>query len=236
MKRGVIFDVGGVLAYDVWEHLLCDRPPQSLVDPVSIAADPKFAGPANQLAQLDNVGNELWSRFDCVKGDPGTLENDYWQQFLAHPQCPPALTSVPVSTFISKTEEFIRPVNPDQTTLLLEWIVRKGVYLGICSNNNEFWFLRQVTKLGLYRFFGPNNITLSCHHEINKRDYRLFHIAAHAVGLHPTECVFVDDRKGNVSRSLECGMTGVLFPSEQFASQPQHGAEYLWGRLDAILA
>jgi FMN phosphatase YigB (HAD superfamily) len=226
MIRGVIFDVGGVLAYDVWEHLLCD--PSG--DPLSVSA--KYQIPASQL---EKIGATLWSKFDRVKGDPTTLENGYWQQFLSLAQGYPALSSVPVGDLVTLSEVFIRPVNKEDTTQLLEWLVTKGVHLGICSNNNEFWFLRQMQQLGLYRFFSPKRIILSCHYGITKSDYRLFHIAADALGLHPTECVFVDDRMGNVSRSIDCGMTGVLFPTEQFPAKAQRGAQYLRRLLAEIL-
>lgn len=233
MKRGVIFDVGGVLAYDVWEHLLCDPAPKNknAPDPVSISAE--YGVPDDQLRE---IGKELWGRYDDVTGDPLKLERDYWQAFVSHPRCPDALTSVPIQTFIDKTNDFIRPANQDMATRLLEWLVSKGVRLGICSNNNEFWFRYQATTLGLYRFFAPSSITLSCRHGITKGDFRLFHIAGHSLGLHPTECIFVDDRMSNVSRSVECGMTGVLFPSEQSESEPQHGAEYLRRLLERIFA
>jgi FMN phosphatase YigB (HAD superfamily) len=190
--------------------------------------------------QLWELGEDLWKRFDKRKGDPGDLEQDYWCQFVQHPRCPPSLRPLPPPTFIDKTDAFIRSVNAGKTIDLLEWLVAKGVHLGICSNNNEFWFLRQAMKLGLYRFLCPSHVTLSCHHGVTKGDAKhgdfwLFLIAAHSLGLHPTECVFVDDRPDNVFYAVQCDMTGVLFPTEQLASKPQHGTEYVRRLLEAIL-
>jgi len=226
MIKGVIFDVGGVLAYDVWEHLLCDPPG----DPPSVSA--RYNVP---IKELETIGEDLWRNFDRVNGDPESLEIDYWQQFLERSRAFPQLNAIEVPDLVKMTDDFIRPVNRDETTHLLEWLLNKGAYLGICSNNNEFWSLRQMHKLELYRYFAPSRVVLSCHHEITKSDHRLFHIAANALGLHPTECAFVDDRMGNVLRSIDCGMVGLLFPAEQFPAKPQGGAWYLRRVLGEIL-
>ena len=184
---------------------------------------------------MEKIGKDLWAKFDRVEGDAEVLENDYWQQLLNHPQCPQALKSVQASTLLAMTEDFIRAVDQQESTHLLEWLVDEGIHLGICSNNNEFWYRRQMRKLGFYRFFCESNVTLSCHHGITKKDHRIFQIAAHSLGLHPTECVFIDDRMGNVTRSVECGMTGIFFPTEQFPDKPQRGAKYLGRLLSGIL-
>ncbi len=223
MIKGVIFDVGGVLAYDVWEHLLCDPPG----NPMSISA--KYGIP---VADMERIGADLWRHFDRRKGDPDSLEQDYWQEVL---QRVPQLSSVPLADCLSVTDEFIRPVDGMETVALLEWLLHKGIYLGICSNNNEFWALRQIRKLDLYRYFFPSAVILSCHHGITKSDPGLFHIAADALRLHPRECAFVDDRMGNVSRAVDCGMTGVFFPTEQSPAKPQRGARYLRRLLDGVL-
>lgn len=216
--KGVIFDIGGVLAYDVWEHLLCD-------DPLSISA--KFNIPADEMKE---IGQKLWYRFDCRSGNPDKLEEEYWIEFLKQCKGYKKIESVHVSDLCGMTDPFIRPVNAEETDELLRWLTDRGVRLGICSNNNEFWFHRQFTKLGLYSFFSPNKITLSCRHGINKSDQRLFHIAVDALGLHATQCVFVDDRIGNVGRAIQCGMTGVLFPADD-----KRGAVYLRSLLAKII-
>jgi len=218
MIKGVIFDVGGVLAYDVWEHLLCDPPG----DPTSVSA--KYGVPADQM---EAIGDALWRAFDCRAGNPDELEKEYWDQFVERSRAFPQLTSLPIQDFLSMTDDFIRPVDPVGTTGLFEWLTNKGVHLGICSNNNEFWFRRQAQRLNLYRFFPEKNVTLSCRHGFTKSDSRLFHVAVAALGLHPVDCVFVDDRMGNVSRSIDCGMVGIFFPTEQFPAKPQRGAQYL---------
>ena len=229
MKRGVLFDVGGVLAYDVWEHLLCDPPPRNSADPVSISA--KYDVPTTQLELL---GRHLWKQFDKIPGDARQLELEYWHRLLAHGQCPAKLKTVPVSDFIAMTDDFIRPVNQAETVALLQSLKDRGIPLGICSNNNEFWYEAQEAKLGLRNFF-DGHITLSCHEKTTKATDEIFCTAARRLGLPPSDCIFVDDRMDNVSRAVCCEMTGVLFPTEQFASKPQNGAQYLRRLLDSIL-
>ena len=226
MIKGVIFDVGGVLAYDVWEHLLCDPPGA----PRSIAVE--YGIPPEKLEQ---VGQELWANFDRRGGDPDDLEKEYWEQFLGRVRGFPGLANVTVPDLVAMTDAFVRPVSEHETADLLAWLTRKGVCLGICSNNNEFWSTRQMRKLRLYRYFSPNRVILSCQHGITKSDHRLFHIAADALRLHPTECAFVDDRMGNVSRAIDCGMLGLLVATEQFPAKPQGGTRYLRRVLEEVL-
>src|SRR5262245_61183104 len=95
--KAVIFDIGGVLAHDVWEHLLLD----------------KTDGVASKYGLLEDdvkrVGKELWKRYECtsvaqlqavaLNSLPGLtstylpssepqqdildkMEQDYWRRFI----------------------------------------------------------------------------------------------------------------------------------------------------------
>jgi HAD superfamily hydrolase (TIGR01509 family) len=221
MIRGVIFDIGGVLAHDVWEHLLCDPPG----DPLSVSA--KYDIPVDKIR---DVGQKLWAKFDRRKGDPDALEKEYWAEFLQQFKGHQQLSHVKVSDLCAMTKDFVRPVNEKEMNDLLEWLTDRDIHLGICSNNNEFWFRRQAERLNLYRFFSPNKIALSCWEGINKGDLRMFHIAADKLGVHPSNCVFVDDRMSNVERAITCGMTGILFPTGD-----KRGAAYLSSLLRQLI-
>lgn len=93
----------------------------------------------------------------------------------------------------------------------------KGIRLGICSNNNEFWFRRQMDTLNLYQYFNPSGIILSCRVGVSKssKRYEMFHTVVKAMGLLPSELVYVDDRDPNVQRAKECGMEGFEFNETQ---------------------
>lgn len=212
MTKGVIFDVGGVLAHDVWEHLL-------LSVPNGIASKYKLSSEA-----VKKAGKKLWEDFDKRKVVPPddwmSFEKEYWRKFKSEfPQLP---TSVTVDSLITMSSDFILPVNAEEMDPVLARLRDQGVSLAICSNNNEFWYQRQRDKLQLDRFFPSANVTLSCHEGVTKADVKLFYIAATKLGLQAEDCVFIDDRVDNIDRAVACGMTGILFPSGAPA-----GARYL---------
>lgn len=204
MIAAVIFDVGGVLVHDVWEHLLLDEP-DGIASKYSLDRD-----------QVRRVGKLLWEAFayrpETQYNDWQTLERQYWRQFIEFfwDEHPPS--SVSVDNFIRMTDSFISPVDAEMISLLEE-LQAKGIGLAICSNNNEFWFRRQMDKLSLHRFFSPSRVILSCRIGVSKSSSRfeMFHAAVDALRVAKSQCVFVDDRKGNVERAKQCGIVGVPF-------------------------
>jgi len=210
--QGVIFDIGGVLSRDVWEHLLYDPPEDK--KPLSVSA--KYGIPGQEIKEF---GERLWYDYDRNDGDPDTLEREYWTRIRDRF---PQLAGVQTDELCKMTEDFIHPVHKDGMSHLLKWLTEKKIKVGICSNNTKFWFPRQIKKFDPYGFFLTESIILSCDKCINKSDLRMFEMAVQSLHLEPAECVFVDDRFGNVERAMKCGMTGVFFPTDK-----QTGAEYL---------
>ncbi len=112
---------------------------------------------------------------------------------------------------------------------VLKRLQAHGLGLAICSNNNEFWFRRQMDNLRLHRFFSPEKTILSCRIGVAKSSlgFEMFHAAADSLGLRPSQCAFVDDRQGNVDRAKELGMQGLFFdnkkqdPAKQIDNQLQ---------------
>ena len=70
-----------------------------------------------------------------------------------------------------------------------------------------------MEKLGLYEFFDPQMIILSCRVGFSKSSPRLemFRAAINAMETDAAKCIFIDDREGNISRAQESGMRGILF-------------------------
>jgi len=205
--KAVIFDVGGVLAHDIWEHLLLDEP-NGVASEYSLDKD-----------QVKKVGKLLWEAFayrqETQHNDWRALEREYWSLFIEFfsKQLP---QNASIDTFIQKTDDFVKLVQGAQgesAIPILERLQLNGVDLAICSNNNEFWSRRQMDKLDLHRFFSPSRVVLSCRAGVSKssRHFEMFHAAADAVRLPKSHCIFVDDRDGNVERSRQCGMFGILF-------------------------
>src|SRR5689334_641621 len=107
---------------------------------------------------------------------------------------------------------------------LLKDFMRKKISLAICSNNTDFWYKRQIEKCGYNRFFDNSQIIISCHLGVSKSglDLEMFKAAANSLGVDCDSCICIDDRYDNIQQALNCGMTGVLFPSET-----KHGVKYL---------
>jgi HAD superfamily hydrolase (TIGR01509 family) len=206
MTGAVIFDIGGVLAHDVWEHLLLDN------DGI------RSKYPNLGENELERIGKLLWEAFaylpETQRSNWQALERRYWRQFIKYfgRQLPP---NVSPEEFIQMTDKFIKPV--EGMIPLLDRLQSKGIDLAICSNNNEFWFRRQMDKLGLHRFFSPSKIILSCRIGVSKSSprFEMFHAAADALRVIKAKCVFVDDRDENVKRARQCGMIGILFTNAQ---------------------
>ncbi|TVL96615.1 MAG: hypothetical protein CV087_23550 [Candidatus Brocadia sp. WS118] len=210
MIKAIIFDIGGVLAYDVWEHLLLDKEE-------GIAALHHL----NPQAVWE-YGKVLWEEFAHLPAgnekERKMLEAAYWKKFSKK-------FSLPHSPehFINLTDKFIQPV--EGMTPLLEKLKSSEVMLAICSNNTEFWLHRQVEKLGLTRFFRPENVISSCKIGVSKSspNYEMFRAVINSLnGITPFSCLFIDDRWPNIQRALEFGMKGIIFPAES-----KHGAAYL---------
>lgn len=208
--KAVIFDIGGVLAYDVWEHLLFDKPdgicatlslnPEKVYQAAKVLWDNYSYYPANTLEECNQLEVECWTQFSEKLG-----------------------LLLPPSYFIEFTNRFIQPV-PGMRQIVEE-LRAAGLELLICSNNNEFFFKRQMSMLCLEDFFPDHKkIILSSRVRVSKSDLSLqmFRAVIDAMSCRPEECLFIDDRDENIERATECQIPTILFPTEA-----AFGAAYL---------
>jgi len=209
MIRAIIFDIGGVIALDVWEHMLVDH--------------------ENSLAkkyQLDHYkvfqyGKILWEEFSYLKASQSSewdeLEKKYWKKFTSKFNIDDSIDEI-----INLTDKFILPLNGMVT--LLDQLSHKKIKLAICSNNIEFWLQRQISKLKLYNYFELPNIIVSCRTGISKTSpgFEMFKEAVKALKVEKEHCLFVDDRLENIELALKFGLKTILFPHES-----EFGAIYL---------
>ncbi len=213
MIQAIIFDIGGVIAYDVWEHLFLDD------DGV------RTKYPQLDKDELFRFGKATWETFaylpETPQSDWRALERHYWDAFIMffRDQLP---TSASPDEFIEMSLKFFRPV--EGMNALLEKLCAQGLTLGICSDNNEFWYRRQAEKVGFTKFFDSDKIILSCRLGKSKRSaqFEMFEAVTNAVGVPKQNCGFVDDRATSIERAQEFGMMGILFPSHAV-----FGAEYV---------
>ena len=158
----------------------------------------------------------LWAAFaHTPEGQRTTwreLETRYWDMFIRFfwDKSPPPGASI--DDFIRKTDEYIRLVDPGIPALLKD-LQSKGLKLGVCSNNNEFWFRRQFGNLKLFQYFPPAGIVLSCRVGFSKSSpgYEMFDAAVNALNVPHSSCIFVDDREDNIKLAEARGMKGIHF-------------------------
>jgi HAD superfamily hydrolase (TIGR01509 family) len=198
VTRVVIFDVGGVLARDIWEFLFDDLALAHRLD----------------REALHEAGRLLWETFAYVPETPANtwrdMERRYWALFLLmFPQL--RGKDVSVESLIALTDRYVVPIEGMRP--ILEALQARGTPLVICSNNNEIWWPRQAEKLELGRFFPESSLILSSRVGAPKNSPRLemFKAAVAAAGVPPRDCFFVDDREENVDRARSYGIDAVQF-------------------------
>ncbi|MBN1813166.1 MAG: HAD-IA family hydrolase [Anaerolineae bacterium] len=209
MIEAIVFDIGGVLAHDVWQNMVFDQG-EGVLSRYHLEPD-----------QVEQVGGDLWQMFayrvPSAERDWKELELGYWDLFIKRLQLP----TTP-GEFVELTDRFIQPV--EGMDRLLGLLQSKGIGLAVCSDNTAFWIRRQMDKLALHRFFSPDKVIVSSTIGVSKADpsFEMFQAAVNALEVDKESCIFVDDRGGNIQRALRFGLTGVLFPSHA-----AYGAQYL---------
>lgn len=214
--RGIVFDIGGVLAFDVQESLFSDHE-SGLIKSYHL-----------EPSQVLSVATELWRKYAYNERTNGhdwrRLESQYWEEFSRR-----LSLSTPVEDFIHLTVAFIRPVHGMMN--ILRNLHRQQVDILICSNNTEFWFQRQRAKLGLDRYVSSESVVLSCRVGARKSSpkFEMFKALEPAMKYDPEYYLFVDDRFENIQRAVQFGLTGIQFPTGSAS-----GAEYLQRLLQTL--
>lgn len=205
--KAVIFDLGGVLVTDVWEPLR------------------DWLAGTHRLTQpdLDDFGKVVWSdEFACRPDhtDEAVLYNQLIRRF-----------NLPISpdAMADRVGGFVRPI-PGMMDLLRD-LKGRGLTVGICSNNTEFWYARQRDVLGLEDHVDPGRIVLSCRAGVKKKKAKIFLDAIAAVETDAAACIFIDDRPKNVIAAVDLGLTGILFPEFK---EPHDGSRYLRRLLEGL--
>lgn len=190
----VIFDVGGVLAHNMWEPMFDDLAAEHGLD----------------RDRLHEVGRLLWETFAYVPETPANtwrdMERRYWELFLR--MCKVPLT---VEALIALTDRYVVPM-PGMRAIV-ERLHARGTPLVICSNNNEIWWPRQAKALELDRFFAAPAIILSSRIGAPKESprFEMFRAAVAAAGAPAASCFFTDDRPPIVERARAFGLDAMLF-------------------------
>lgn len=198
--RGLIFDIGGVLAWDIQEYLFSDE----------THGIPRVFGLEYQRTWP--VASQLWRRYayeqQPAMPDWRQLERQYWADFTGE-----LGVSTSVEALIDLSKDFVKPVEGMQEQL--DSLHRVGLHILICSTNTEFWFQRQRERLELDRYVAPDDVILSCRVGASKLspNFELFRAVQSCLSLGQDNYVFVDDRIENIHQANDFGLTGIYFPT-----------------------
>lgn len=196
--RGLVFDIGGVLAHDVQEHLF-DK---------SRGVGFHYQLPAELVCQ---ISTSLWHKYayTCQTGDDwSAIEQSYWRDFLSQTKC-----SAPIQELIDFSKRFIQAVNGME--LLVKRLKSDRFDLIICSNNTEFWFKRQSFTCNLGNYFDQDKIILSNRvgHPKDSQGFELFEAVERVMDHKKENYIYVDDRVTNIEQSIKFGIRPIMFPS-----------------------
>jgi putative hydrolase of the HAD superfamily len=83
--------------------------------------------------------------------------------------------------------------------------------LAIISNDSSRWSKYLRNKLDLNKYFDV--ISISGDLKIQKPDVRIFLLTTEKLGLNAEDCIYIDDREGNLEAAKKLGMKPVLLNS-----------------------
>jgi HAD superfamily hydrolase (TIGR01509 family) len=200
MIKGLIFDIGGVLAYDVNEYIFAPDGP--IVTKYHL--DPQ---------KVTQLSAKLWQKYahttEDLEENWQQLEQDYWSEFKQAT----GLT-VPTAEIIELLSPYFRPVQ--HMTQFLETLKNQNLDLLICSNNAEFFYQRQKESAGFGPYVEKRKIILSCHYGVHKDEetFIMFKALEKQMDFPKEQYLFIDDRKKNIDAALKFGLTPIFFPAE----------------------
>ena len=91
--------------------------------------------------------------------------------------------------------------------------VKDKYKLAIISNDSSRWSKYLREKFDLNKYFDV--ISISGDLKIQKRDERIFFLTIEKLGLNAEDCIYIDDREGNLDAAKKVGMNTVLLNSRK---------------------
>ncbi len=89
--------------------------------------------------------------------------------------------------------------------------VRKQYKLAIISNDSSRWSKYLREKFNLNQYFDV--ISISGDLKIQKPDKRIFELTIERLGIKAKDCLYIDDREGNLEAAEKVGMNTIMFNS-----------------------
>lgn len=112
--------------------------------------------------------------------------------------------------------------------------VKDKYKLAIISNDSSRWSKYLREKFDLNKYFDV--ISISGDLKIQKPDERIFFLTIEKLGLNAEDCIYIDDREGNLDAAKKVGMNTVLLNSRKvsYNGVSVNGFEELVKEISAI--
>lgn len=134
-------------------------------------------------------------------------------------------------TPIEPTVRFLRRLGEEK--------VRLGIQIGLASANNKRNILRVLTKLGVIQYFDVVVAADDVSHiqdleGTNKPKPYVYLHASELLGLHPSECVAIEDSRTGISSAVTAGCFAIAIPNVYTASQDLSLAHWHMNSLEDV--
>lgn len=127
----------------------------------------------------------------------------FWEEYVGHP-----LEETWLATLENTKREIIQPISGMQS--LIQKLKGKGFQVALLSNTNPKR-ARFIETMGGYDLFDP--ILLSCYLDCKKPQPKVYQSLLNHLAADPSDCLFIDDKRGNVEMAKSLGIDSILFES-----------------------
>lgn len=181
----VFFDMGGVLAPDIWEGLMFKH---------GLAQGSNWTEPT-MAAHISGI----WKRYSTMLDGQ---ESDFWGEVSES-------TGLVIDDSCLQEARKLLSANADADRTF-EFLKNQGKRIGIISDNTNFFYPQQVGLLGgaIENYTDPTLRFLSHQAGVGKKDGLLEIVASH---VNPENALLVDDRQPNLDRAEQLGFVGLKY-------------------------
>ena len=203
MKKGMIFDLDGVLVFTDHFHYLAWK---KLADRLNIEFNESMNNQLRGISRLDTSELILKERStdysEAEKRKLAEEKNGYYREFLQQ------MSPLDVS---------------DEVRNILRWLKGRGYQLAVGSSSKNAPFILQRTQLSGYF----DAVADGKHITRSNPDQEVFLKAAEYLGLSPFDCAVVEDARAGIQAAKAGGMTAIAMGDAVGANEADYTLDSL---------
>lgn len=185
MVKAIIFDIGGVVTYNVGGYI------------------------RNDITKTLDITKEQYEKachilIPLLSTDKIT-EKEFWRRVVSITKS----TKVPPENLWSREFAKRRKFNKDVVQIIKE-LKKKGLKLAALSNVIKA-HLQVNDQKGIYRLFDTR--VLSCEVGFRKPDPEIYKLTFKKLNVKPQETIFIDNKFTNVEAAIKLGSKGIFYRS-----------------------